>query len=121
MATFPANTSGVPLKIGLIGPLPPPSGGMANQTRQLARLLAEAGMAVEVVQVNAPYRPGWIERVRGLRAMFRLLPYLVHLWRCAGRVDLFHVMANSAARNAGDHQLPGRRGGKLLRHPVSLG
>lgn len=95
MATSPASISGKPLRIGLIGPLPPPSGGMANQTRQLARLLSEAGMTVEVVQVNAAYRPAWIEKVQGLRAAFRLLPYLIDLWRCAGRVDLFHVMANS--------------------------
>ena len=50
------------LHIGLVGPLPPPSGGMANQTRQLARLLTSEGAHVEVVQVNAPYRPGWISR-----------------------------------------------------------
>lgn len=84
-----------PLRIGLVGPLPPPSGGMANQTRQLARLLQEAGFGVELVQVNAPYAPPWIGRVRGVRAMFRFIPYLVKLWRAAGRVDLFHVMANS--------------------------
>lgn len=95
MPTPPPSISGKALRVGLIGPLPPPSGGMANQTRQLARLLTEAGMTVEVVQVNAPYRPAWIGNVQGLRAMFRLLPYLIHLWRCAGRVDLFHVMANS--------------------------
>src|SRR5690606_3778917 len=47
------------------------------------------------VQVNAPYRPSWIARVRVLRAAFRLLPYLLRLWRCAGSVDLMHVMANS--------------------------
>lgn len=84
-----------PLAIGLIGPLPPPSGGMANQTRQLARLLTEAGAVVELVQVNAPYRPSWVGKVWGLRALFRLVPYLARLWTCAGRVDLFHVMANS--------------------------
>jgi L-malate glycosyltransferase len=81
--------------IGLVGPLPPPSGGMANQTRQLARLLEESGLAVEIVQVNAPYRPRWVQRLRGVRAVFRLVPYLAHLWRSAGRVDLFHIMANS--------------------------
>jgi glycosyltransferase involved in cell wall biosynthesis len=81
--------------VGLVGPLPPPSGGMANQTRQLARLLEGAGFGVELVQVNAPYRPAWIEPVRGLRAVFRLAPYVFRLWRCAGRVDLLHVMANS--------------------------
>jgi len=83
------------ISIGLVGPLPPPSGGMANQTRQLARLLADAAISVEIVQVNARYRPHWIGSVRGVRAVFRLVPYLRHLWRCAGRADLFHVMANS--------------------------
>jgi len=82
-------------RVGLIGPLPPPAGGMANQTRQLAWLLGEAGIEVELVQVNAPYRPAWIERARVVRALFRLVPYLAQLWRCAGRVELMHVMANS--------------------------
>lgn len=87
--------SATDLRIGLVGPLPPPSGGMANQTRQLARLLEQEGIAVEVVQANAPYRPHWIGKLRGVRAVFRLLPYLLRLWRAAGRVQLFHVMANS--------------------------
>src|SRR5215472_2658947 len=81
--------------VGLVGPLPPPEGGMANQTRQLANLLAGAGLKVEVVQANAPYRPQWVGRVRVLRAAFRLFPYLGQLWRCAAHCDLFHVMANS--------------------------
>ena len=45
------------LRIGLVGPLPPPSGGMANQTLQLSKLLADEGLTVELVQTNAPYRP----------------------------------------------------------------
>lgn len=68
---------------------------MANQTRQLATLLAQDGVEVQMVQVNAPYRPTWIAAVRGVRAVFRLIPYLVQLWRTAGQVQLFHVMANS--------------------------
>lgn len=82
-------------RIGLVGPLPPPSGGMANQTLQLARLLRGEGMQVELVQVNPPYWPRWIGCVRGLRALCRLLPFVRRLWRCAGRCDLLHVMANS--------------------------
>ena len=82
------------LKIGLIGPLPPPSGGMANQTRQLADLLRSEGAVVELVQTNPPY-PRWIAKVRWIRAVFRLPLYLLRLWRVAGRVQLFHVMANS--------------------------
>ena len=83
------------MRIGLIGPLPPPPGGMANQTRQLSRLLVEEGLHVELVQTNTLYKPSWVEQVRGIRALFRLVPYLRALWIAAGRVDLFHVMANS--------------------------
>lgn len=83
------------LRIGLVGPLPPPAGGMANQTRQLAELLRAEGAQVELVQTNAPYRPAIVRRVPVLRALFRLVPYLVALWRAAGRCDVFHVMANS--------------------------
>ncbi|WP_206613436.1 glycosyltransferase family 4 protein [Parahaliea mediterranea] len=83
------------MKLGLVGPLPPPNGGMAMQTEQLARLLREDGVQVDVLAVNAPYRPRWIGRVRGVRALFRLLPYLWQCWRLLGRVDLVHLMANS--------------------------
>jgi len=83
------------LRIALVGPLPPPAGGMANLTRQLADLLREEGASVELVPVNAPYRPAWAARLKGGRALFRLLPYLVSLWRAAGRADVMHVMANS--------------------------
>src|SRR6184192_2138805 len=69
------------LRIGLVGPLPPPSGGMANQTLQLAKLLRAEGAEVELIQVNCPYRPRWVGRLKGIRAAFRLLPYLAHLWR----------------------------------------
>jgi glycosyltransferase involved in cell wall biosynthesis len=68
---------------------------MANQTLQLASLLRSEGMAVEVIQVNPPYWPRWIGAIPAVRALFRLLPYLVRLWQVANRVDLFHVMANS--------------------------
>lgn len=83
------------LRVALVGPLPPPAGGMANQTRQLAELLRQEGASVELVQVNAPYRPAWIGRVQGLRAVARLLPYGFGLWSAAGRADIVHVMANS--------------------------
>ena len=83
------------IRIALVGPLPPPYGGMANQTLQLAELLRSEGMSVEVIRVNPPYRPAWLEKVSGVRALFRLLPYLSCLWTAAGRNDLFHIMANS--------------------------
>ena len=83
------------LRVGLIGPLPPPAGGMANQTRQLAELLGGGMAQVQIVQTNAPYRPAWVGRIPLLRAVFRLLPYLLQVWQAAGRSDVVHVMANS--------------------------
>ncbi|MBX3629701.1 MAG: glycosyltransferase family 4 protein [Nitrosomonas sp.] len=82
-------------RIGLVGPLPPPYGGMANQTRQLGNLLEQEGVHVEWVQTNAAYRPAWTGKIKGLRAVVRLLPYLFRLWCSAGKVQLFHIMANS--------------------------
>lgn len=83
------------LRLGLVGPLPPPNGGMAMQTLQLSRLLREQGLSVDLVQTNAPYRPRFVANWRGLRALFRLLPYLLSVWRLAGRSDVIHLMANS--------------------------
>jgi glycosyltransferase involved in cell wall biosynthesis len=68
---------------------------MANQTQQLARLLGEEGCHVGLVQVNAPYRPAFVARLRVVRAIFRLVPYLRTLWRETRNADVVHVMANS--------------------------
>lgn len=83
------------LRLALVGPMPPPHGGMAMQTRQLSELFAAEGMTVRLVAVNPPYRPTWIRHWRGVRAFFRLLPYLRTLWKVAGEAQVLHVMANS--------------------------
>jgi len=83
------------LRLAIVGPLPPPSGGMANQCRQLVRLLREEGLVVELVQTNSAYTPAWVGSIPVLRAFFRLIPYLMALWRAAGRNQLFHIFANS--------------------------
>lgn len=88
-------SSFVGLRVGLVGPLPPPAGGMAMQTSQLAGLLQSAQAKVFLVQSNAPYRPAFVGRLVGVRALARLVPYLVNLWRVAGRSDVMHLMANS--------------------------
>ena len=83
------------LRIALVGPLPPPAGGMANQTAQLAALLRADGAQVQLLAVNGPPLPPWLARIRYLRAALRLPIHLWRLWRAADTVDLFHVMANS--------------------------
>jgi glycosyltransferase involved in cell wall biosynthesis len=82
-------------RVAIVGPAPPPPGGMANQCWQLVRLLDDEGVDVTFVRTNAPYRPAWVEGVPAVRAAFRLLPYLVTLWRAFGHVDVVHVFANS--------------------------
>ena len=89
------NKESKKISVALVGPLPPPSGGMANQTQQLARLMHSEGVEVELIQTNAEYRPVWIKNIKGVRAIFRLVPYFVTLWQTAKKVDLFHIMANS--------------------------
>lgn len=83
------------LRVALVGPLPPPSAGMANQTQQLAQLLARESIEVRVVQTNAALRPAWLEAIRGLRALARLPAYIIRLWRAYGGCDVVHLMANS--------------------------
>ncbi|MDO8071154.1 glycosyltransferase [Janthinobacterium sp. SUN176] len=83
------------LRIALVGPLPPPAGGMANQTAQLARMLRDDGAQVQLLAVNGPLLPPWLARIRYLRAALRLPVHLWRLWRAANTVDLFHIMANS--------------------------
>ena len=82
-------------RVCIVGPVPPPEGGMANQTRQLANLLGGDGISVEIVRSNVPYSPRWIADLRGVRAIARLVPYVASLWSACGRCDVVHLMANS--------------------------
>ena len=68
---------------------------MANQTRQLARLLAADGIEVSTARTNAPYSPAWTGHLWGIRALVRLLPYRRALAALARESDVMHVMANS--------------------------
>jgi glycosyltransferase involved in cell wall biosynthesis len=68
---------------------------MANQTRQLHQLLVAEGVRVSLVQTNPVYKPKVIEKYKKIRAFFRLVPYVISLWRLAGEVDVIHVLANS--------------------------
>lgn len=83
------------LSVGIVGPIPPPNGGMAMQTLQLINLLKQESIRVEFVATNFPYRPAIIEKLKVVRALFRLVPYFVRIWFLAGKVDVIHLMANS--------------------------
>jgi L-malate glycosyltransferase len=83
-------------KLCIAGPLPPPAGGMANQTAKLAELLQSEGVTVRIIQTNAPYQPTWVGGIPVLRALFRLISYWATLRReLTADVQLLHIMANS--------------------------
>jgi L-malate glycosyltransferase len=88
------NSKSAP-RVCLVGPLPPPAGGMAGQCELLLRLLRAEGLTVDFVCTNAPYHPAWVRHVPVLRAGFRLLPYVSSLWAAVGRAQLVHLLANS--------------------------
>jgi len=83
------------LHLGLVGPLPPPYGGMANQMNQLYQFLSKEGLQVTLVQTNAAYPSSVIAKIKGVRALVRMVPYFIKLWELAGKVDVIHVFANS--------------------------
>jgi glycosyltransferase involved in cell wall biosynthesis len=83
------------LKVVLVGPIPPPAGGMANQTRKLRSFLIDEQCDCQLVATNAPYRPKWAGALPGLRAVFRLIPYLLTLNKACKEADIMHIMANS--------------------------
>ena len=82
-------------KVAIVGPLPPPAGGMANQTKQLASFLQSEGLKVTVVQVNPPYKPFWTGKIPIFRALVRLVRYQRALKQQLADVEVVHIMANS--------------------------
>ncbi len=83
------------LTIALVGPLSPPEGGMANQAKLLSSQLAQSGVSVSFLRTNDNYRPVWVENIKMVRAGFRLLNFILDVWKTASRVQLFHVLSNS--------------------------
>jgi glycosyltransferase involved in cell wall biosynthesis len=83
------------MRIAVIGPTPPPNGGMAMQTQQLCRLLTEAGHDITFIATNSAYRPRWIGRIVVLRAFFRLFDYCWVLMMQLKNQQVVHLMANS--------------------------
>ena len=82
-------------KVTIVGPLAPPAGGMANQTKKLADFLRSEHMDVQVIRTNADYRPSFIGKIPVVRAVFRLFFYIVSLLSNLKNTDVIHIMANS--------------------------
>ncbi|TMM45264.1 glycosyltransferase family 4 protein [Colwellia ponticola] len=82
-------------KIAIVGPLSPPAGGMANLTFKLSEAISQQDIEVDIIQTNSPYKFKIIEKLKGIRAVFRLFPYIFSLYRKTKHADVVHIMANS--------------------------
>jgi glycosyltransferase involved in cell wall biosynthesis len=82
-------------KVTIIGPLAPPAGGMANQTKKLAEFLRSENIIVDVIRTNPDYKPSFVGKIPILRALFRLISYKITLLRRLKNTDIIHIMANS--------------------------
>jgi glycosyltransferase involved in cell wall biosynthesis len=85
------------MRVLLVGPVPPPYGGMALQARQLEQLLRHDGVGVDVLASNfsLPSLLRAAERVPGVRSFLRAVLIWFMLWPRIGRADVVHVMAAS--------------------------
>jgi len=82
-------------KVTIVGPLAPPAGGMANQTKKLAEFLRSENVKVDVIRTNPDYKPTFIGKLPVIRALFRLVSYKLTLMKCLKNTDVIHIMANS--------------------------
>ncbi len=82
-------------KITIVGPLAPPAGGMANQTKKLAEFLRSEKITVDIIRTNPDYKPLFIGKLPIIRALFRLASYKVTLIKRLKHTDVIHIMANS--------------------------
>ncbi len=82
-------------KVTIVGPLAPPAGGMANQTKKLAEFLRSENVSVDVIRTNPDYKPAFIGKIPILRALFRLVSYKLTLMMRLKNTDVIHIMANS--------------------------
>lgn len=82
-------------KVTIVGPLAPPAGGMANQTKKLAEFLRSENITVDVIRTNPDYQPAFIGKLPMIRALFRLVSYKLTLIKRLKHTDVIHIMANS--------------------------
>jgi glycosyltransferase involved in cell wall biosynthesis len=96
--TFGADHSDRPLRVMIVAPTLRWVGGQSIQADLLLRNWngdrdVEAKFLPVDPQLPAPV--AWVERIPGLRTMFREPIYLVHLWRGLRNADVAHIFSAS--------------------------
>lgn len=84
----------VPLSVLIVGPAPPPYGGMALQATALVDRLKQDGVDVEFLATN-PRLPTFLARVKGLRTVVQSLLFFWNLCHSLTRRRIVHLLAAS--------------------------
>lgn len=79
----------------LIGPIPPPNGGMAMQGKLLYSHLVSSGAEVEYLATNYKVWPEFVNQIKVIRAFYRFIGYIIKLWRATGKHKVIHMLSNS--------------------------
>jgi len=83
------------LKVCIVGPIAPPSGGMAMQGQLLKRLLQSDGIEVDYLPVNFALKPSFLNQLKILRAVFRFIIYIYILFKKTKTKPVLHILSNS--------------------------
>jgi glycosyltransferase involved in cell wall biosynthesis len=85
------------LRVQLVGPVPPPYGGMALQAVLLQRLLRQDGMIADLLGHNEALCESlrFVERVPGLRTGIRAVRFYFRFWSRLREKDIVHILAAS--------------------------
>jgi Glycosyltransferase len=88
------NTGAAYPSVAIIGPVPPPLGGMALQGQALCDHLAREGIPVIFVPTNPPLLFG-LDNVKGIRTLLQTLIYLWRLVIGVQQVSVVHILSAS--------------------------
>jgi phenylacetate-CoA ligase len=85
------------LRVQLVGPVPPPYGGMALQALLLQRLLRQEGVKADLLGHNEPFCAAlrFLERVPAVRTAVRAGRFYFRFWEKLRDHDVVHVLAAS--------------------------
>ena len=81
-------------RVVIVGPKPPPYGGMAVQAQALVARLRQEGVDAQLLATNPPVIPS-LGRIKGLRTLIQSLLYLVNLIRGLARARVVHLLGAS--------------------------
>jgi glycosyltransferase involved in cell wall biosynthesis len=80
--------------IAIVGPKPPPLGGMALQALALHQHLVKESIPNRFIATN-PELPGILARLKGVRTLIQSVIYVIELFRALPRVSVVHVLGAS--------------------------